>query len=118
MPARADVFFEPLKDIRKKLRDRDTSPVELAELALSRLETKGKPLNAVAMLTRELALVEARQAEKEIKDGRDRGPLHGIPYAAKDMYDTAGITTTWGARPYSDRVPEKDAVVITRLREA
>src|SRR5262245_27986382 len=118
MAARPDVFFEPLKDIKKKLKDRAVSPVELTELALSRLETTGKSLNAVATLTRDRALVEARQAEKEIHDGRDRGPLHGIPYAAKDMYDTAGITTTWGARPFADRVPTKDAVVVTRLKDA
>lgn len=116
--ARPDVFFEPLQEIRRRLRDREVSPVELAELALSRLETTGRELNAVATLTRSRAMAEARQAEREIRDGRDRGPLHGIPWAAKDLFDTAGITTTYGARPFADRVPASDATVVARLREA
>ncbi|MEO6461610.1 MAG: amidase [Candidatus Eisenbacteria bacterium] len=115
---RSDLFFAPLKEIRRALRERDTSPVELTELALSRLETTGRELNAVASLTRTRALSEARQAEREMRDGRDRGPLHGIPYAAKDLFDTAGIATTFGARPFADRVPARDATVISRLREA
>ena len=118
MSAREDVFFEPLRTIGKQLRDRSVSPVELAELALSRLGTKGRDLNAVATLTRERALEEAKAAEKELKAGRDRGPLHGIPYAAKDLFDTDGIATTFGAGPYANRIPDRDAAVIVKLREA
>jgi aspartyl-tRNA(Asn)/glutamyl-tRNA(Gln) amidotransferase subunit A len=116
--ARDDIFFEPLKEIHRQLRERMTSPVEQTELALSRLETTGQRLNAVATLTRPRALDEARRAERELRDGHDRGPLHGIPYAAKDLFDTARITTTWGAKPFADRVPARDATVIARLRDA
>jgi len=115
---RADIFFEPLCTIGKLLRDRTISPVELTELALSRLGTIGRELNAVATLTSERALAEAHAAEQELRAGKDRGPLHGIPYAAKDLFDTAGITTTFGARPFAERVPDNDATVIVKLREA
>lgn len=118
MAARDDIFFEPLEDIRRRLRRREVSPVELTELALSRLGTTGRELNAVATLTRARALDEARAAERELRDGRDRGPLHGIPYAAKDLFDTAGITTTYGAEPFADRVPGRDATVVARLGAA
>jgi len=82
------------------------------------LDKKGRELNAVATLMRERALEEAEAAEKELRAGRDRGPLHGIPYAAKDLFDTDGTTTTFGARPFEGRVPERDATVIVKLREA
>ena len=116
--ARPDIFFEPLRTIGRQLRDRTVSPVELTELALARLEGTGRALNAVATMTRERALIEARAAERALRDGHDRGPLHGIPYAAKDLFDTAGITTTYGARPFADRVPKADATVITKLHDA
>jgi aspartyl-tRNA(Asn)/glutamyl-tRNA(Gln) amidotransferase subunit A len=118
MAARDDTFFEPLESLRRRLRRREVSPVELTELALSRLETTGRELNAVATLTRARALDEARAAERELRDGRDRGPLHGIPYAAKDLFDTAGIATTYSAAPFEDRVPERDATVVARLKGA
>ena len=92
--------------------------VELAQLALSRLERIGSELNAVATLTPERAMAEARQADAEIAAGRIRGPLHGIPYGAKDLLDTGGIPTRWGANPYADRVPAADADVIVRLKDA
>jgi aspartyl-tRNA(Asn)/glutamyl-tRNA(Gln) amidotransferase subunit A len=116
--AREDLFFEPLPRIRRLLREREVSPVELAELALARLESIGRELNAVATLTRTRALAEARAAERELRDGRDRGPLHGVPWAAKDLFDTAGIVTTYGAAPFAERIPETDATVVARLREA
>lgn len=118
MSAPAEIFFEPIRAIGKRLRDGTLSPVELAEVALGRLDTTGRALGAVATLTLERGLAEARLAEKELKEGRDKGPLHGIPYAAKDLFDTAGIPTTFGAKPYEGRVPEKDATVIVKLREA
>ncbi len=118
MSAPADIFFSPLRTIGKQLRARTVSPVELTELALSRLDGIGRELNAVATLTRDRALDEARAAEKELKAGRDRGPLHGIPYAAKDLFDTANITTTYGAQPYAARVPERDAAAIVKLHDA
>ena len=69
-------------------------------------------------LTREHALEQARAADKEIAAGKYRGPLHGIPWGAKDLLDTAGIRTTWGAEPFRDRVPVEDATVTKRLNEA
>jgi Asp-tRNA(Asn)/Glu-tRNA(Gln) amidotransferase A subunit family amidase len=72
----------------------------------------------VITLTGEHALARARQADREIAAGRYRGPLHGIPYGVKDLLDTAGIPTTWGAEPFRDRVPEKDSAVVARLNAA
>jgi aspartyl-tRNA(Asn)/glutamyl-tRNA(Gln) amidotransferase subunit A len=94
------------------------SPVELTEAYLQRLETVGKRLNAVAYVMRETALKEARAAEDEIKRGRYRGPLHGIPYGAKDLCATREAPTTWGAKPYKEQRFDYDATVVTRLREA
>ena len=94
------------------------SPVALAEASLARLETTGKSLNAVATLTRDRALEEARSAEREIAAGHYRGPLHGVPYGAKDLLATRGIPTGWGARPLRGQVFPEDATVIRRLREA
>ena len=69
-------------------------------------------------LTEELARKQARQADQEIAAGRYRGPLHGIPWGAKDLLATKGIKTTWGAMPYKDQVPDIDATVVKRLEEA
>src|SRR5207249_1074942 len=69
-------------------------------------------------ITRELALEQAARADAELKAGRDRGPLQGIPYGAKDLLATKGIPTTWGCVPYKDRVIDRDATVIARLRDA
>ncbi|HZU77190.1 MAG TPA: amidase [Dehalococcoidia bacterium] len=107
-----------LRDLGRLLRAGETSPVELAELALERLDTAGRQLNAVVTLTHERALREALAAEEELRAGRDRGPLHGIPYGAKDLLATAGIPTTWGAAPFRDQVFEYDATVVTRLHAA
>src|SRR5207248_5672771 len=72
----------------------------------------------VITLTRELAVQQAKQADREIAGGKYRGPLHGIPWGAKDLVDTAGIATTFGAEPFSDRMPAEDATVVSRLHEA
>ena len=69
-------------------------------------------------LTRDLALAQAKQADEEIAAGKYRGPLHGIPWGGKDLLDTAGIPTTYGAEPFRNRVPSEDAVVVKRLHEA
>ncbi|MGH2558598.1 MAG: amidase, partial [Thermomicrobiales bacterium] len=110
--------FATIPDLGRLLRDGSVSPVELAELALARLEDVGKPLNAVVRLTPELAREQARRAEDELARGVDRGPLHGIPYGAKDLLSAAGIPTTWGAPPFADQVFPYDAAVVERLREA
>jgi Asp-tRNA(Asn)/Glu-tRNA(Gln) amidotransferase A subunit family amidase len=72
----------------------------------------------VITVTRDLALAQARRADAEIAAGKYRGPLHGIPWGTKDLLDTKGIATTWGAEPYRDRVPDADAAVVARLHEA
>src|SRR5204862_3793906 len=94
------------------------SPVELTEAYLKRSETIGTRLNAYAILTRERAFREAREAEHEIGAGKIRGPLHGIPYAAKDLLAAKGYPTTWGAKPYAGQKFDFDANVITRLTNA
>lgn len=97
---------------------RALSSVELTTWCLDALETRGRPLNAVAELTPELALAQAAQADAEIAAGLIRGPLHGVPYGAKDLFATAGIPTRWGSPVYRDQVFDYDATVIERLREA
>jgi Asp-tRNA(Asn)/Glu-tRNA(Gln) amidotransferase A subunit family amidase len=87
-------------------------------LYLDRLERFDPKLRCVVTLTRDLALAQARQADLEIAAGKYRGPLHGIPWGAKDLVDTAGIPTTYGAEPFKNRVPVEDATVVKRLHEA
>ncbi len=90
----------------------------LTKIYLNRLQRYDPKLHCVITLTSDLALDQARKADAELAAGHYRGPLHGIPWGAKDLLDTAGIHTTYGAEPYRDRIPAKDAVVVTRLREA
>jgi aspartyl-tRNA(Asn)/glutamyl-tRNA(Gln) amidotransferase subunit A len=113
-----DVLFSSLRSMGHAIRTRKLSPVELTETYLNRLETIGPKLAAVVTVTRELALKQAHAAENEIAAGKYRGPLHGIPYGAKDVFATRGIPTTWGAAPYRDRVLDFDATIITRLEAA
>jgi aspartyl-tRNA(Asn)/glutamyl-tRNA(Gln) amidotransferase subunit A len=113
-----DVLFSSIAELAPQIRARRISPVELTESYLARLETIGKRLGAVATLMRDSALAEARAAEREIRRGRYRGPLHGIPYGAKDLLATKNAKTTWGATPYRDQQFDYDATVIRKLREA
>ena len=111
--------FLPIRALGDLIRTRQVSPVELAKIFLDRLETLGPTYNAVVTIVRELALEQARAAEKDIAAGRYKGPLHGIPYGAKDLLATGGgIPTTWGAAPFRHRQFDYDATVIRRLREA
>ncbi|HEU5249049.1 MAG TPA: amidase [Thermoanaerobaculia bacterium] len=105
-------------EIAPLIRSRQLSPVALAEASLHRLETVGRSLNAVATLTPERAREEARAAEQEIAAGRYRGPLHGVPYGAKDLLATRGTATGWGARPLRSQSFDEDAAVIQRLHDA
>ena len=105
-------------EVAPLVRSRQLSPVALAEASLDRLRTEGRALNAVATVTAERALDEARRAEREIAAGRYRGPLHGIPYGAKDLLATRGIATEWGARPLKGQMLPEDATVVRRLAEA
>src|SRR5262249_42137037 len=85
---------------------------------LDRIERFDPKVKCVITLTRDLALSQARRADSEIAAGRYRGPLHGIPWGTKDLLDTRGIRTTYGAEPYRNRVPDADAAVVKRLDEA
>ncbi|MCA1591356.1 MAG: amidase [Acidobacteria bacterium] len=113
-----DIFFSTVSELAPQIRARRISPVELTEGYIHRLETFGKRLGAVATVTRETALREAREAEAEIKRGHYRGPLHGIPYGVKDLIATREANTTWGAAPYKDQRFDFDATVVQKLREA
>ena len=118
MSLRPDDLFATVAELASRLRARTLSPVELADAYLERIERVAPKLSCFVTVTPERALEEAREAEREIAAGRWRGPLHGIPYALKDLVDTRGIRTTFGARPFADRVPDRDATVAVKLREA
>jgi len=119
LPARdEDIAFARLPALSRWIQSRALSSERLTRIYLERLERFQPKLNCTITLTRELALAQARSADAEIAAGRYRGPLHGIPWGAKDLIDTAGIPTTYGAEPFRDRVPTKDAVVVDRLHRA
>ncbi len=112
----ADILFLPASELAKRLQSKALSPVDLTKAYLDRSEKLGPRLNAYARLTPEIALAEAEAAQKEIGRGHYRGPLHGIPYAAKDLLAVKGLPTTWGAKPYENQVFDYDATVIEHLR--
>jgi aspartyl-tRNA(Asn)/glutamyl-tRNA(Gln) amidotransferase subunit A len=114
MPAE-EIFYLPLSELAKRIESKKLSPVELTQLYLERSAKIGPRLNAYARLTPEIALEQAKAAEKEIQRGHYRGPLHGIPYAAKDLLSVKGLPTTWGAKPFADQVFPFDAAVIEHL---
>lgn len=113
-----DVLFAPIRELGAHLRARRVSALDLAEWSMRRLETIGPRLGAVVTVTRQRALAQAHRAHQELLEGRDRGPLHGIPYGAKDLLATRGIPTTWGALPLREQVFDHDATAIARLEEA
>src|ERR1700723_137878 len=114
MPAE-EIFYLPLSELAKRIETKELSPVELTQIYLDRSAKLGPRLNAYARLTPETALDQAKAAEKEIQHGHYRGPLHGIPYAAKDLLAVKNVPTTWGAKPYADQVFHYDATVIEHL---
>jgi len=116
--ATTDLTWATVRELGRRLRAGETTPTELARRCLERLDRVARPYNAVVTLTPERALREARLAEAELAAGHDRGPLHGIPYGAKDLLATANIPTSWGAAPYRDQVFPTDAAVIERLHGA
>src|SRR5207253_1714345 len=117
-PLGDDILFGPIRDLADRLRTRRLSPVALTEAYLDRLQKIGPRLNAVVTLLRESALKEARAADEEIRAGKYRGILHGIPYGAKDLLATNGVPTTWGAEPFRKQIFNYDATVIRKLRDA
>jgi len=113
-----ETLYMPVRELGKRIRSKQISPIELTESYMARSERLGPKLNAYVTITRELALQQARAAEKEIAAGKYRGPLHGIPYAAKDLLAVKGYPTTWGAKPYANQVFDYDATTIERLNDA
>jgi aspartyl-tRNA(Asn)/glutamyl-tRNA(Gln) amidotransferase subunit A len=113
-----DVLYLSATELGRRLRSRQLSPVELAESYLARIDRLGPRLNAFVTVTRDRAMVQARAAEKEIAAGRIRGPLHGVPYATKDLLAIQGVRTTWGATPFAAQTFDYDATVVRRLEEA
>ena len=119
LPARdADIAFAPLWKLSRWIERRELTSERLTRLYLARLEKYDGKLRCVITATPDLALQQAAAADREIAAGRYKGPLHGIPWGAKDLLDTAGIRTTYGAEPFRDRVPEADAEVVRRLHAA
>jgi Asp-tRNA(Asn)/Glu-tRNA(Gln) amidotransferase A subunit family amidase len=119
LPARdEDIAFASLTQLSRWIEGRTLTSERLTRLYLERLQRFDPKLRCIITLTRELALEQARQADEEIAAGKYRGPLHGIPWGAKDLVDTAGIRTTYGAEPFRDRVPARDAAVVKLLHEA
>ncbi len=113
-----DLAFYPVTALAELIRTQKITSLQLTELYLERLKTVGPRLECVITLTENLAKSQAKRADQEITSGRYRGPLHGIPWGAKDLLSTKGIKTTWGARPYKDQVIYEDATVVERLEAA
>jgi Asp-tRNA(Asn)/Glu-tRNA(Gln) amidotransferase A subunit family amidase len=113
-----DIAFAPLTHLSRWMETRQIASERLTHIYLDRIARFDPKLRCIITLTRDLALEQARNADREIAAGHYRGPLHGIPWGGKDLLDTAGIPTTYGAEPYRNRAPERDAVVVQRLREA
>jgi len=113
-----EIAFAPVTQLSRWIETRVLSSERLTRIYLDRLRRYDPKLRCVITLTTDVALAQARQADAEIGAGKYRGPLHGIPWGGKDLLDTAGIPTTYGAEPFRSRVPTRDAAVVTRLRDA
>lgn len=113
-----EIAFWPVLQQAELIRKRQLSPIALTEMYLERLKRHGPKLEAVVTLTEERALTQARAADAEIRAGKYRGILHGIPWGAKDLLATRGIRTTWGAKPFENQMLGEDATVVRRLDEA
>ena len=117
-PSDPDLAFASVAELAGLLRGGAVTSVELTRLALDRLGTIGRDLEAVVTLTADRALSQAAECDAELARGLDRGPLHGIPYGAKDLLAVRGYPTTWGAEPYRDQVIDDDAAVVEKLDAA
>ncbi len=112
------LHFKTATELGRLIRAKKISSMELTVLYLERLEKAGAELNALARLTRDIALQQAKQADSELSAGRARSPLHGVPYGAKDLLATNGIPTQWGSPAHKDQIFDYDATVVSRLRDA
>ncbi len=113
-----NIAFYSVLQLAKLIRTRQITSIELTKMYLSRLKNYDSQLKFITNLTEELALEQAKRADDEIRAGKYRGPLHGIPYGAKDLLAVKGYKTTWGAEPYKDQVIDLDATVVERLEAA
>ena len=113
----ADIAFAPVARLSRWIESRQLTSDRLTRIYLDRIERLDK-IRSVITLTRDHALARAKQADAEIASGKYRGPLHGIPYGVKDLLDTKGIATTYGAEPFRNRVPDADSTVVRKLDEA
>jgi aspartyl-tRNA(Asn)/glutamyl-tRNA(Gln) amidotransferase subunit A len=112
------MYYDSIGRLSRRIHDRTTSPVEVVDMCLKRIETLNPTLNAFITVMADDAREQAKAAAAEIKAGKWRGPLHGVPVAVKDFYDTAGVATTAGFGQFKDRVPDADAEAVKRLRRA
>src|SRR4051794_38324504 len=103
------MYYDSIGELSRRIHERTVSPVEVVEVCLKRIETLNPTLNAFITVMAHDARGHAKTADAEIKAGKWRGPLHGLPVAVKDFYDTAGVTTTGGFERFKDRVPDTDA---------
>ncbi len=113
-----DLAFYSILQLASLIKNKKISSVELTRFFIDRLKKWGDTLESVITLTEDLAMQQARQADDEIKKGKYRGPLHGIPYGLKDLFAVKGYKTTWGSTPYMDQVIDEDAFVYTKLKDA
>ncbi len=114
----SDATWLSLNEASRLIRDKKISPVDLTQGCLNRIDRLNPRLNAFITVTAESALAQAREAETEIQRGHWRGPLHGIPIALKDLFDTAGVPTTAASDLFKDRVPTEDCEIVRRLKDA
>src|SRR5213596_3482740 len=113
-----EIYYLSVSELAKRIESKKLSPVALTQIYLDRSQKLGPRFNAYAHLTPEIALEQAKAAEKEIQRGHYRGPLHGIPYAAKDLVAVKGYPTTWGAPPFAQQRFDYDAAIVERLNRA
>jgi Asp-tRNA(Asn)/Glu-tRNA(Gln) amidotransferase A subunit family amidase len=113
-----EIAFAPVTRLSRWVETRQITSERLTQIYLKRLDQFNPKLRCVITVTKDLALAQAKKADAEIAAGKYRGPLHGIPWGGKDLLDTAGIPTTYGAEPYRNRIPKEDAAVVKRLHAA
>ncbi|HEX2328969.1 MAG TPA: amidase [Candidatus Angelobacter sp.] len=113
-----DIAYAPVTKLSQWIQKRQLTSTRLTEIYLDRIKRFDPKLRCIITLTSDVAMKQAKQADEAIAAGRYRGPLHGIPWGGKDLLDTAGIPTTYGAEPYRNRIPKEDAAVVRRLRTA
>ena len=113
-----EIAFLTVEQLSQLIRNGDLTSLELTKIYIDRLKKYGDSLYCVVTITENLALEQAKQADREIAEGNYKGPLHGIPYGVKDLLSVKGYKTTWGAKPYENQVIDRTATVVQKLEEA